>query len=323
MARFGAVWQPPLRGTVRCRTLGNAWHELQPKRVSRGRGRVCSPWSGAGDPHRRDRRRNPDCAGQPTHGSPDGLPTPARPHPCGAGGRLPGPDFLGIAAGEDSDGPASDRSTRPPKSRIRSRSARIHHPRRDGPEVADRSGDRRRFFSHGRSAAARPWRRRPTIRPARIAGPHAQRAGRLPAPHARRPRTGPLADRHIRLGHVLPPALRHLRLHRGRKPVPANGAGRSPAARSFRRCFEGSGHHHVRVCAPHRACRTAGPMDVRLPAVAPHPFEPPGDSRRGPHLPREEAAVRYADLSRHRFLPVRLEHRQRRMVVQQQGLPGP
>ncbi len=38
-------------------------------------------------------------------------------------------------------------------------------------------------------------------------------------------------------------------------------------------------------------------------------------------VPREEAAMRRADLPRHRLLPLGLEHRQRRVHVQQQGVP--
>ena len=69
----------------------------------------------------------------------------------------------------------------------------------------------------------------------------------------------------------------------------------------------------------HRISGDAAALVVRLPAVAPHAGEPRGDPRGGEDLSREEAAVRHADLSRHRLLPVGLEHRQRRVHVQHEG----
>ena len=77
----------------------------------------------------------------------------------------------------------------------------------------------------------------------------------------------------------------------------------------------------ARVRAADRPSGAAAALVVRLSAVAPHAGQPRRGASGGEDLSREEAAVRHDDLPRHRFLPVRLEHRQRRVHVQLEGVP--
>ena len=85
------------------------------------------------------------------------------------------------------------------------------------------------------------------------------------------------------------------------------------AARRLRRGVARSDRHHARVRAHHRPAGDAGALDVRLHAVVAHARRPGRDPRRREDVPREEAAVRHADLSRHRVRAVGLEHAQRRV----------
>ena len=86
--------------------------------------------------------------------------------------------------------------------------------------------------------------------------------------------------------------------------------------------LDGSRRHHAGVRAHHRAARDAAALVVRLSAIASHARR----SRRDPvgraHDAREEAAVRRADLPRHRLHAVGMEHAQRRVHLEPEELPG-
>ena len=143
-----------------------------------------------------------------------------------------------------------------------------------------------------------------------------------------------------------------LRTHGGRVPIPwligtagwamfvhqpygsfdlTGGKGRFVPARLAVRAAAGRLHRDgPRARSGHGRIREAdGPpgdaaaLVARLPAVAPDPGQPRRDALRGPDLPREEAPLRHADLSRHRFLPVGLEHRTRVVHLQPRRVPRP
>ena len=82
---------------------------------------------------------------------------------------------------------------------------------------------------------------------------------------------------------------------------------RKVAARYLLRHFQRSGDDHGRIRGPHRPRRDAAAVEFRLSAIASHPGQPRGDPLRGKNLPREETALRCADLPGHRFLPVGME----------------
>ena len=73
---------------------------------------------------------------------------------------------------------------------------------------------------------------------------------------------------------------------------------------------------------PDRLPGAAAALGVRVSAIAPHARQPRGALAGSADVPREEAAVRDADLPRHRLLSLGLEHGQRRVHVQPEGLPG-
>ena len=104
----------------------------------------------------------------------------------------------------------------------------------------------------------------------------------------------------------------------GRLTPAADGA----AARRLHRVFAGSQGHPRRIRAHHRTRGAAAAVVVRLHAIASNP----GGPRRGDvgreDVPREAAAVRRADLSRHGVHAVGMEHTQRRVRVEEGELPG-
>ncbi len=71
-----------------------------------------------------------------------------------------------------------------------------------------------------------------------------------------------------------------------------------------------------RVRADHRIRGAAAALVVRLHAVASHARRPRRDHLGRAHVSREEAAVRRADLSRHRVHAVGMEHAQRRVRLE-------
>ena len=148
----------------------------------------------------------------------------------------------------------------------------------------------------------------------------AQRPGRVSAQDARRTRAHPVAGGDRRVGHVRPSPARRVRFHRRRGPLTPGG--RCAAARRVHRGVAGSDGHPRRIRAHHRPCGAAAAVVVRLPAVASHA----GRARRGDvgreDVPREEAAVRRADLSRHGVHAVGMEHAQRRVRLEEGELPG-
>ena len=87
----------------------------------------------------------------------------------------------------------------------------------------------------------------------------AQRPGRLPAAHARRPRADPVADRHRRLGHVHPPAARRVR---------SSPARRARSRRRPTRCRStSSSWRRADPTVDHRASTRASPGFAELPPL--------------------------------------------------------
>ncbi len=142
---------------------------------------------------------------------------------------------------------------------------------------------------------------------------HAQRPGRLPAAHARRARADSVAGRHRRLGPVHPPAARA----RSTSPAPKGSSRRASAGAAARCLRRRVARSRSASCASTRASpglpELPRAVDVRLHAVAPHARRARRDPVGRADVSREEAAVRRADLSRHRVHAVGLEHAQRRV----------
>ncbi len=127
------------------------------------------------------------------------------------------------------------------------------------------------------------------------------------------------------------PAVRTVRLHRreGKFTPTVCRAGHAAGEQSstssiatglpldvFVVVVEGSGRHHARVRAHHRAAGDAGAVDARLHAIViARSRGPDGDPRRRENVQRKETAVRHADLPRHGVHAVGLEHAQRRVYV--------
>ena len=108
-------------------------------------------------------------------------------------------------------------------------------PRSHRPGDLDRRARWRRV-PHRRRAAACVRRRRPAVRSPRRGRRDAQRAGRLPASDARRPRAGAMADRHRRMGTLHSPAVRRVRSHGTEREADRRGRrSRSTASSSSRR----------------------------------------------------------------------------------------
>ena len=116
-------------------------------------------------------------------------------------------------------------------------------------------GSVRRLVSARQGTAAGPRRRRAAVRSQGQRRSRAQRAGRLPAADARRPRADPVARRHRRLGHVHPSAARRVRFHRRRRassrrrPTRCRSTCSSPRRRIRRRsCASTRGSPATRSC---------------------------------------------------------------------------
>ena len=75
-----------------------------------------------------------------------------------------------------------------------------------------------------------------------------------------------------------------------------------------------------RVCAHHRPPGDAAALEFRLSAVASHASQPRGSARGSENFSRKEIALRRADLSGHRFLSLRLEHRERLVRLEFSGI---
>ncbi len=213
--------------------------------------------------------------------------------------------------------------------------------RRNGPARPDRPRDGRDFLHHRHRTDSRAGRRRPAVRPPRQHGSHDERFRRLQPAHVRQPRADSMADRHGRLGILHSSAVRLVRFHKRREQVPGRAAVRSgwrtrraataptgrhldvrAAHRPVRSGIEGSGSDPVRMGAPHRAARTAPPVELRLPAVAPHAGGPGSHSPGGENLPRKETAMRRHDLPGNGLLSGGMEYQQHRVHVQPEGDAG-
>ena len=144
--------------------------------------------------------------------------------------------------------------------------------------------------------------------------------GWLPTRHFRQPSAGSVDHRHSRLGDVFPSAVRPFDFtgEEARSFLPDRPrARRRCRSTSLRDRLARAGDDHGRVRAPHGSCRIAAALELRISAVAPHAGAAAKKfCAEAEDVPREEAAVRRDDLSRHGLLPVRLEHGQRRVQVQ-------
>ena len=176
-------------------------------------------------------------------------------------------------------------------------------------------------------SAPRPRRRRLAVRPQGRDRSHAERPGDVPAntPRGYRlathggARADSVDDRHRRLGPLHPPAARRVRFHRrhrrsSRRPPRPNC--RSISSSSPRR-IPRSSCATTRASPACRKCRRCG-RSATCSRIA------RSRARRGEvgreDDAREEAAVRRADLSRHRLHAVRLEHAQRRVHLEREEL---
>ena len=175
----------------------------------------------------------------------------------------------------------------------------------------------------GEGPAARPRPGRTAVRPPRRHRPHGQRPGRLPASHARRQSPDPVRHRNLRLGDVHPSAVRRVRSDREGRAAPAGEPAGGSATRCLRDRRERTRGGHGRIREDHRLPGNGAAVVVRLPAIAPDAGSTRRDHPGSQDVPREEAALRHDDLSRHRLLSERLEHAQRRVHLEQQGVPGP
>ena len=115
---------------------------------------------------------------------------------------------------------------------------------------------------------------------------------------------------------VRPSSARRVRLARGRSKVHAVARPNGIAARGLCDRLGQAGRRIAGVRAAGRPRTAAAQMGAGLHAVAPHVGRAGRSAGRRPHVPREEAAVRRAHLSRHRLLPGRLEHRPRQRGLQ-------
>ena len=208
---------------------------------------------------------------------------------------------------------------------------RVHVETSSGTAVQKLDARRRRtrhVVPAAEGTAARSRRRRRAVRQEGLDRSDAQRPGdvagrRLPAGDPRHARADPVADRHRTAGRCssTSPTARSTSKEPKASSLPpaANGA----AARRVRRQLTRPARHHARVRAHHRTAGDAAAVDVRLHAVASHARRPRRDPRRRADVPREEAAVRHADLSRHRVRAVGMEHAQRRVHLAPDELSRP
>ncbi len=124
-----------------------------------------------------------------------------------------------------------------------------------------------------------------------------------------------MADEHRRLGHVHPSAARRVRSHRHATARSRRSSDALPID-VFIVASRRSEGADARVRAHHRLRGAAAAVVVRLHAVASHAGGPGRDRMGGADVPREAAAVRRVDLSRHRVHAVWLEHAQRRVRLE-------